>query len=45
MTQYDIDYRKVHAVVPQLDFFNGGHDNIVAPPVKYSKYTATYGSR
>ena len=40
MTQQDLDYRKVHAVVPQLDFFNGGHDNIVAPPVQYTKFAA-----
>jgi len=40
MTQQDLDYRKVHAVVPQLDFFNGGHDNIVAPPIQYTKYAA-----
>ena len=40
MTQQDLDYRKIHAVVPQLDFFNGGHDNIVAPPVQYTKFAA-----
>lgn len=40
MTQQDLDYRKEHAVVPQLDFFNGGHSNIVAPPVQYTKFAA-----
>ena len=40
MTQQDLDYRKAHAVVPQLDFFKGGHDNIVAPPIQYTKYAA-----
>ncbi len=40
MTQQDLDYRKVHAVVPQLDYFNGGHDNIVAPPVQHSQFAA-----
>ena len=40
MTQQDIEYRKIHAVVPQLDFFNGGHDNIIAPPVQYTKFAA-----
>ena len=40
MTQQDLEYRKIHAVVPQLDFFNGGHDNIVAPPIQYTKFAA-----
>ena len=40
MTQQDLEYRKVHAVVPQLDFLNGGHDNIVAPPVQYTRFAA-----
>lgn len=39
MTQKDFEYRKVHAVVPQLDFFNGGYGNIEAPPVQYTKYS------
>ena len=38
MEQKDFEYRKVHAVVPQLDFLNGGHDNIVAPPVQYTRF-------
>ncbi len=38
MTQQDFEYRKENAVVPQLDFFNGGYDNIIAPPVQYSKF-------
>ncbi len=40
MRQQDLDYRKKHAVVPQLDFLNGGHDNIVAPPIQYTKFAA-----
>lgn len=40
MTQQDLEYRKIHAVVPQLDFSNGGYDNIVAPPVQYTKFAA-----
>ena len=40
MTLQDIEYRRVHAVVPQLDFLNGGHDNISAPPVQYTPYAA-----
>ena len=38
MTQQDYEYRKIHRVVPQLDFFNGGYDNIVAPPVRYTRF-------
>ena len=40
MTQQDLEYRKEHAVVPQLDYFNGGYENIIAPPVQYSKFAA-----
>lgn len=38
MTQQDLEYRKDNSIVPQLDFFNGGLNNIVAPPVRYSEY-------
>lgn len=40
MLEKDLAYREEHAVVPQLDFTNGGYDNIVAPPVQYSPYAA-----
>ncbi len=40
MTQQDLQYRKEHTVVPQLDFFNGAHNNIAAPPVQYSQFAA-----
>lgn len=40
MTQQDLEYRKIHAVVPQLDFINGGHGNIVAPPIQYTRFAA-----
>ncbi len=38
MTQQDFEYREKHAVVPQLDYLNGGLSNIIAPPIKYSQY-------
>lgn len=38
MTQQDFEYRKIHAVVPQLDFLHGGYEIITAPNIRYSKY-------
>lgn len=38
MTQQDLEYRSIYGVVPQLDFFNGGHSNISAPPVQYTRF-------
>lgn len=40
MTQQDLEYRKTHAVVPQLDFMNGGYNNIVAPPIQYTQFAS-----
>lgn len=38
MTQQDFDYRDIHAVVPQLDFVNGGLDNVDLPPVQFTQF-------
>ena len=40
MTQFDIDYRAIHGVVPQLDFYRGGLGNIIAPPIQYTKFAS-----
>lgn len=38
MTPQDFEYRVIHSVVPQLDFVNGGYDNIIAPPIQYTQF-------
>ncbi len=40
MTQQDLEYRKIHAVVPQLDILDGGLDKIVAPPIQYTRFVS-----
>lgn len=38
MTQQDFEYRNSHTVCPQLDFVNGGLNNVDLPPIQFTQF-------